>query len=474
MDIDTLALTLCIFSYSGLIMDYSEELAETIESYHGVLSHGTAMRRLLTKDEFGFYLLRKPRENHNEYVLSYIDKSKNLKSFIIPSQRRNNLFVKNPNLNSLVDVFGFIIDKFKSGDSQLLFQLNSDDVLNDDNLEDEQGQDIFPCHVCHESFGSAKQLQNHGDSHRIHYCHHCEQVIPKNSVKSHTPSCRNREVQESFECDRCNFTSRHRRSMERHLQFHKHDHVCDLCKTSFKTDKLLQSHLFKSHSKGVPCLLCDKIFESSNKRDIHVKNTHDPKGHSCQECQKQFRFQCDLRRHEETHQKTRTNHPPPPPPTPTIHNCDHCSYKSGKKSNFLRHVRNFHQERRPVVIPSLKIWEIMSRRLMSMTTILDLTKQIRDIIGKEHFEANLEETLRSCLNSFREDFEAEIVTFLDSKNKKIKSTLGKTSKKMKHLEFSIYCPPPKKNTYSNVYHLKQFWDFLSFYHCKTTNTKGNK
>ena len=50
-------------------------------------------------------------------------------------------------------------------------------------------------------------------------------------------------------------------------------------------------------------------------------------------------------------------------------------------------------------------------------------KALKSILGPEHFERNLESTLKSCLNSFSEDFESIKITWRDSKNKKIKSTL---------------------------------------------------
>ena len=54
---------------------------------------------------------------------------------------------------------------------------------------------------------------------------------------------------------------------------------------------------------------------------------------------------------------------------------------------------------------------------------IELAKAIREIIGKHHFEANLEATLRDCLHAFEEEYDAEVVYWRDSKNKEIKSTL---------------------------------------------------
>ena len=398
-------------------MDFSEDLALTIEGYHGVLSCRAAEQRLLAKAEPGYFLLRRPDDLRFEYVLSYLDKSNNVKHIVLPTDPRHNLLGKNPQLVNLLDVLGFIIDKFNSEGNQLLFQLNSDDNV----PVPEQFLDALSCHVCTETFGSDKQLKYHKDIHKIHFCHLCEIVISKNNVTSHNRSCRNKEVQENFPCDKCNFTTHHRKSLERHLQAHqngKYSHVCHLCKEGCNTERLLVIHKFKKHSLGVPCQHCDKMFESSDKRDTHVKKFHKPKKvHSCPECQKQFRVPAELRRHMETHQKTRTDHPPP------LHSCEDCSYKSGDKSNFMRHCRTFHQPRKPVVISSLHCWQIMSQGLMSLRGGIQMYKALKSILGPEHFERNLESTLKSCLNSFSEDFESIKITWRDSKNKKIKSTL---------------------------------------------------
>ena len=403
-------------------MDYSEASARSIGGYLGSLGAGAAERILLSKGEPGYYLLRKvERLRHVEYVISYLKVKNEVRHFIIPNQRRHNLFSKNPQITSLETVFAFIIEKSKNSES-LLFQIDGEEVIDDDDDgdEDEQVLEAFPCHVCPENFDNNRQLQNHLNGHKIHYCDLCDQVISKNSVTSHAPSCSGNAG--TFQCSQCSFNSKHQYSYDRHLQEHqegKRSHICQDCKSSFKTQRLLEAHLFKKHSKGVLCDICDKNFESTSKRDAHVKNVHvQRKVHQCPECDKQFRFPSKLRKHLESHQNAKA--PPDPPP---LHSCPDCSYKSRKKGNLNRHVRNTHGPRKPNVIKSLKLFEIISRRLMSLKNGIELARAIRKIIGKHHFEANLEDALRECLHAFEEEYESEVVYWRDSKNKQIKSTL---------------------------------------------------
>ena len=282
-------------------------------------------------------------------------------------------------------------------------------------------EDPFSCTVCTDVFPNDRQLKNHMNSHKVFFCH-CKTVMLKNSVSSHTSSCSGKNIQTTFECDQCSFSSQHKKSLERHLKQHqegKKSHVCEVCRSSFNTRKLLETHMSqKKHFHPHPCDQCEKQFISPEVRDTHVEKVHGPsrakKTHSCPDCQKECRTPKELSTHMEVHTKK---------VRPEFFECQHCSHKTRKKSNLERHMKTRHGPRRPVIISSLKYWEIISRKLMSIRTALDLAKQLQDVIGKEHFETNLEATLRECLNQFQDDFEKQVVFWRNSKNEEIKSSL---------------------------------------------------
>lgn len=404
-------------------MNFSEEHARTIKWYHGVLTVMEAERRLLSKGVQGYYLLRKRDQRHNEYVLSYCSKLDEVKHLLIPSQQRHALLFKNPELNTLEGICQFIIEKFKSDKMMFLFQLNSDEVLNDPVELDERSLEPFPCTVCPGVFASDKQLKGHLDNHRVHFCQDCHSVILRTNAHNHGESCSKKATQTTFECPQCNFSTKQKRSLERHLRAHgegKKSHVCQVCRSSFNSKKLLETHIFKHHPQcqEFPCDLCEKQFISPVVRDKHVKKDHGPpkKTYSCTDCHKECRTPKELKTHMDVHTKTKNVRP-------EVFECETCGYKTKVKSNLIRHMEKWHGPRRPVVISSLKYWEIITSKLMSIKSALEIAKKLREILGPEHFEKNLEATLRECLNQFRDDFENEIVYWRDSKNRRIKSTL---------------------------------------------------
>lgn len=80
---------------------------------------------------------------------------------------------------------------------------------------------------------------------------------------------------------------------------------CDLCKSSYVEKANLIRHMFYKHLKNqrlYPCNMCDKIYEQSGSRSLHIKKIHtNDLRHVCGVCNKRFVKPSKLKYHMATH-----------------------------------------------------------------------------------------------------------------------------------------------------------------------------
>uniref|UniRef100_A0A336M5P9 CSON004478 protein n=1 Tax=Culicoides sonorensis TaxID=179676 RepID=A0A336M5P9_CULSO len=85
--------------------------------------------------------------------------------------------------------------------------------------------------------------------------------------------------------------------------------VCDLCGCSYVEKANLIRHMFYKHLKNqrqYPCPYCDKIYEQSGSRSLHIKKIHtNDLPHVCETCGKRFVKPSKLKYHLATHSDVR-------------------------------------------------------------------------------------------------------------------------------------------------------------------------
>ena len=123
-------------------MNFSEDNALTLAFYHGVLSSVEAEARLRAKGP-GHYLLRLSSIQVDEYVLSVLTSTDQVRHLLVPRTRRSDLIVKN-NLQSLAEVVQFIVSNFNASDGQNLFQFQLNEEENDTEMREEGNSNILP------------------------------------------------------------------------------------------------------------------------------------------------------------------------------------------------------------------------------------------------------------------------------------------------------------------------------------------
>ncbi|KAL0808633.1 hypothetical protein ABMA28_013071 [Loxostege sticticalis] len=95
---------------------------------------------------------------------------------------------------------------------------------------------------------------------------------------------------EGYKCAMCPQSFQNYRSLNRHINIHFPNFVCDQCGVGFATDERLKAHSQSHISGSHKCDLCDKIFKSISAKKDHVERIHmKVKKHRCPHCKEMFK-----------------------------------------------------------------------------------------------------------------------------------------------------------------------------------------
>ncbi|KAK2712582.1 hypothetical protein QYM36_011312, partial [Artemia franciscana] len=202
-------------------------------------------------------------------------------------------------------------------------------------------EDAFVCRICKESFPVRLLLLNHMKAHDRIEIQQCQFYFSK--LKKKCPFDRRFDTQHKtrnkFECDKCNKSYPHRKSLlrhkrrhskgkqnlcylcglrlyspeslNRHMQIHtgEKSFLCDRCGIQFRLRGSLNDHMkmhLRKESRQTPeklfeCQICNKTLATRRSYTSHVKRHTQPKTHGCTFCQKSFYTQSMLIEHMRTH-----------------------------------------------------------------------------------------------------------------------------------------------------------------------------
>ncbi|KAL4711375.1 hypothetical protein ACJJTC_019216 [Scirpophaga incertulas] len=138
------------------------------------------------------------------------------------------------------------------------------------------------CIICETNMSGLKELKCHLTS--VHnkkmYLDTTDRVIPFKVSEN------------NFVCQNCGTLYETFGAIERHMNMHYRNYVCEECDSGFVTKHRLKIHGYLMHptrSKNFVCEKCDKQFSTQQKRKTHVETVHDNiKKYKCNRCPERF------------------------------------------------------------------------------------------------------------------------------------------------------------------------------------------
>ncbi|XP_034838076.1 zinc finger protein 570-like [Maniola hyperantus] len=137
-------------------------------------------------------------------------------------------------------------------------------------------------------------------------CTICEQKLPNlNELKLHLNRIHKKKLYpeygdriiifkltklNEYECFNCGCNFENFGAIERHMNVHYRNFVCDQCGAGYVTKNRLRVHLKCSHIRGTfPCDICKKVFDTRYKYKSHVDSVHKMiKKNKCPKCPERF------------------------------------------------------------------------------------------------------------------------------------------------------------------------------------------
>ncbi|XP_046975309.1 zinc finger protein 431-like [Vanessa cardui] len=237
----------------------------------------------------------------------------------------------------------------------------------------------FPCFYCRSSFENFDTLREHqskvhkksetrkivaryGTECLVVYaditdlrCLICNEKLPNlNDLKAHLVKIHDKKIHPEFtdrvipfklshnkhpyECQSCGCNFETFGSIERHMNVHYRNYVCNQCGTGFVTKYRLKVHIKSMHVGGsFPCDVCKKIFTTHQKHKNHVDTVHKMlKRFKCPKCPERFSEYFRRQKHlVENHGSA-----------PLRYKCNVCDKAFDRRYTLSRHMKRDHLEER--------------------------------------------------------------------------------------------------------------------------------
>ncbi|XP_014211767.1 zinc finger protein 236-like [Copidosoma floridanum] len=209
----------------------------------------------------------------------------------------------------------------------------------EDHLETHQGKNEFQCSVCLTKLLSERDLNRHAKTHEIqetHKCYECNQefntsLLLRDHIKEHVKKELKLKDPENAEtiiteleseakvdgskkknkvntCQYCPKSFRKPSDLVRHVRTHtgERPYECHFCNKTFAVKCTLDSHL-KIHNskKSFHCQICDNMFATKGSLKVHSRLHTGSKPFKCSMCDMKFRTSGHRKVHLLSHTKTR-------------------------------------------------------------------------------------------------------------------------------------------------------------------------
>ncbi|GBP32722.1 Zinc finger protein 426 [Eumeta japonica] len=170
--------------------------------------------------------------------------------------------------------------------------------------------DILKCQMCSELYKSYVQLDKHMNTHyKNHICETCGKSFKTHEgLRDHAK----RHKEKQHVCKKCDVVfSNYYRKRQHDIAHHnlKVGHVCPHCPETFNSYHNRLWHLVKVHNYEKPefkCVTCEKVFYNNSLLRSHIRKYHlQERNVQCSVCNTKFFRKCDLTEHMKNHTKER-------------------------------------------------------------------------------------------------------------------------------------------------------------------------
>ncbi|XP_013162667.1 PREDICTED: gastrula zinc finger protein XlCGF26.1-like [Papilio xuthus] len=193
------------------------------------------------------------------------------------------------------------------------------------------------CDICKSYLNNDKALRNHMRQHVVRYeCKECGiRKRDRNTALNHYQK-HHEEILMTFICEVCGFTTDSYKNYRSHTYSHKDRVPCKICGGTFANQNVLTKHILKMHGTPEPvsCKTCDKKFKTDIqlKRHEYIHETSEPSADKfCDTCKTYFRSRRLLKLHLKNHSKHLKD-------ADKRFTCFECGVKYSEKARLKDHV----------------------------------------------------------------------------------------------------------------------------------------
>ena len=299
------------------------------------------------------------------------------------------------------------------------------------------------CYVCHLSFDSKRQRNDHLNEHKVKKCTNCGFFFPSRHFARHFKSC---STTPAPKCTQCDYTTYRPWDMKRHVQgvhgkefscsdsdcgkkfsskerldaheaLHRGQHKCIHCPEVFKTVGAKYKHQMRKHTERRRVIINPNVgFFSIDTESIQAEQRRQKPVHHCGQCE----YKSDHRGHYNVHVKMHSRTPKKRKrKKQEVFKCvKGCGYFTRNSQHFQKHLNSCRYFK--CSLPSVRkmitnrlVCRISNKVSISNKKMKTIMQCLEEVIGKDMFEKGRDQALCDNLNRLGGEYEVSQLEYKD-------------------------------------------------------------